>query len=501
MRCWPELGLKNNRERTTVDDKVVDFPLTEEERQDLRKAKQDRARQDVIDKFVDEPNGLFHTPDGHAYADLLIEGSRQTWAVRSKQFRFAYMRYVKQVQQKLDEAPQTALALKGGLSKSAVNAAIDKFEMKAMVSKIERNVHLRVASDSGDLFVDCCDSGWRTIRITGAAWRVIEGQPVRFRRTRGMLKLPFPQRGTPIQELRPFLNVSDSDFVLVVAFILAALRNQGPYPILVLNGEQGTAKSSFARIVRSLIDPSSVPLSSLPPSSRDLFIAANNQHVLSFENLSKLTPTMSDNLCRLATGGGFRVRTLYKDSDETLFDASRPIILNGISNFVTRGDLQDRAIVLPLSPISDRRTEKELFTDFERKRAGIFGALLDLMVRGVRMLPETHLINSPRMADFATWAVACGLEGFEGAYASNRQNAIDVLLEHDLLAKALMTLVLPWKGTAQSLLYTVGPAAKIANPKVLSDELRRLTPMLRTVGIEVSHERTAERRLIRIKRR
>jgi hypothetical protein len=487
-----------------VDDKVVEFPSTEEERRSLRKAKQAKAKQQLINQFVDEPNGLFYTPNQHAYADLFVEGCRQTWAVRSSQFRHAYMRYVnRQIQQMIDADPLMALALRGSLSKSAVNAAIDNFEMKAIVSTIERNVHLRVASDSGDLFVDCCDSGWRVIRITGVGWKVIEASTaVRFRRTRGMVALPVPQRGTRIEELRPFLNVSDGDFVLVVAFMVAALRDRGPYPILVLNGEQGTAKSTFARIVRSLIDPSSVPLSSLPPTSRDLFIAANNQHVLSFENLSKLTPTMSDSLCRLATGGGFRVRTLYKDSDETLFDASRPIILNGINNFVTRGDLQDRAIVLPLSPISDRRTEKSLFADFERKCAGIFGALLDLMVKGVERLPDTHLNNPPRMADFATWAVACGLEGFEAAYAANRQNAINVLLENDLLAKSLMALELPWEGTAHSLLNIVGPATKVVNPKMLSEDLRRLAPMLRTVGIEVIHEqRTAERRLIRIQRR
>jgi hypothetical protein len=341
-----------------MDDKVVEFPSTEQERAALRKAKQDKAKQELINRFVDEPNGLFHTPDRRAYADLFVEGCRQTWAVKSSRFRFEYMRYVdRQLKQMLDAEPEMAVALKGSLSKSAVNAAIDHFEGKAIVSHIERDVHLRVASDSGDLFVDCCDRGWCAIRITGAGWKVIEAPTaVRFRRTNGMLALPVPQRGTSIEELRPFLNVSDGDFVLVAAFILAALRDRGPYPILVLTGEQGSAKSSFARIVRSLIDPSSVPLSSLPPSSRDLFIAANNQHVLSFENLSKLTNNMSDNLCRLATGGGFRIRTVYKDSDETLFDASRPIILNGISNFVTRGDLQDRAIVLPLAPISGRRS-------------------------------------------------------------------------------------------------------------------------------------------------
>jgi hypothetical protein len=316
-----------------------------------------------------------------------------------------------------------------------------------------------------------------------------------------MLPLPFPERGTPISALRPFLNVTDADFTLVVAFILAALRDRGPYPILVLTGEQGTAKSTAARIVRNLIDPSSVPLSTLPPSSRDLFVAASNSRVLSFENISKLSPGLSDNLCRLATGGGYRIRKLYENADETLFDAMRPIILNGIGNFIVRGDLQDRSIVLPLAPISNRITESELYRDFERQRAGIFGALLDLLVRGVRMLPETKLVGAPRMADFAHWAVACGLDGFEAAYAANRQNAIATMLEHDALAQALRATVQDeWVGTASQLLDVLGPATNVANAKVLSEELARIAPMLRTVGIDIAYERTADRRLIRIKR-
>jgi hypothetical protein len=154
--------------------------------------------------------------------------------------------------------------------------------------------------------------------------------------------------------------------------------------------------------------------------------------------------------------------------------------------------------VLPLA-----LTEHQLYAGFERKRSGIFGALLDLLVRGVRMLPETELVNAPPMADFAAWAAACGLDTFQAVYVANRQNAIEVLLEHDLLAKNVMAILQgsDWEGTAAQLLDAVGPSTKIANPKVLSDELRRITPMLRTVGIDVTHERTAGRRVIRIIRR
>jgi hypothetical protein len=113
---------------------------------------------------------------------------------------------------------------------------------------------------------------------------------------------------------------------------------------LALSGEQGSAKSTFSALLRALIDPNTAPLRALSREDRELFIAANNGHVLAFDNVSGLRDWISDTLCRLATGGGFAVRQLYTDQDEVLFDASRPMILNGIEDIVARPDLADRAL-------------------------------------------------------------------------------------------------------------------------------------------------------------
>ena len=210
--------------------------------------------------------------------------------------------------------------------------------------------------------------------------------------------------GGSVETLRSFLNVqSDTDFVLVVAWALAVLRNRGPYPVIVLSGEQGSAKSTFSAILRSLLDPNTAPLRALPREDRDLFIAASNGHVLAFDNVSGLPSWTSDTLCRLATGGGFAVRQLYTDQDEVLFDATRPVILNGIEDIVTRPDLADRAVFLTLEAIPEerRRSEAELWAAFDAERPCILGVLLDAAVQGLKMLPDTTLERLPRMADFA----------------------------------------------------------------------------------------------------
>lgn len=86
-----------------------------------------------------------------------------------------------------------------------------------------------------------------------------------------------------------------------------------------------------------------------------------------------------------------------------LFDAARPVILNGIEDIVTRPDLADRAVFLTLEPIPEdrRRPEAELWAFFDADRGRILGVLLDAVVEGLRRLPDARLPKLPRMADFA----------------------------------------------------------------------------------------------------
>src|SRR5262249_40528550 len=224
---------------------------------------------------------------------------------------------------------------------------------------------------------------------------VVENPPVYFRRSNGMKPLPEPVAGGSLNDdLKPLLNVrADSEFVLNVAWLLAALRPSGPYPLLALTGEQGSAKTMRANLLRASVDPNSVPLRALPRSEHDVFIAARNSHVLAYDNASGLPDWLSDTFCRLATGGGFATRELYTDQDEVLFGSKRPIILNGIDDIATRPDLADRSIVQTLAAISEerRKLETELWADFERRRPRILGALLDAVSHGLKTLPDVVL--------------------------------------------------------------------------------------------------------------
>ena len=450
---------------------------------------------------------LFHTPDGSGYADLDINGHRETWPIRAKGFRrWLARRFFEDTG--------------GAPSSEARQSALNVIEAKAHFDAPERQVHIRVGGLDERLYLDLGDEAWRAIEIDATGWRIVDNPPVRFRRASGMKAIPVPVRGGSIETLRSFLNVqTDADFVLVVAWALACLRNRGPYPVIVLSGEQGSAKSTFSAILRALLDPNTAPLRALPREDRDLFIAASNGHVLAFDNVSGLPAWISDTLCRLATGGGFAVRQLYSDQDEALFDAARPVILNGIEDIVTRPDLADRAVFLTLEPIPEerRRPEQELWAAFEAERPRLLGVLLDAVAKGLAELPRTKLARLPRMADFALWATACETSlwasgTFWSAYCGNRDEAVDGVIDADPIAaavRALMQARTEWTGTASDLLGALAEMAgeRVAksktwpdSPRALAGRLRRAATFLRKVGIDIGFEREgrARTRMIRI---
>ena len=444
---------------------------------------------------------LFHAPDGTGFADLDVNGHRETWPIRGRGFRRWLARC-------FFEATQ------GAPSSEALQSALNVIEAKAHFDAPERVVHVRVGGLDDRLYLDLGDATWRAVEIDATGWRVIDNPPVRFRRAAGMQPLPMPVAGGSIEVLRSFLNVqSDHHFVLVVAWALAVLRNRGPYPVIVLSGEQGSAKSTFSAILRSLLDPNTAPLRALPREDRDLFIAASNGHVLAFDNVSGLPGWISDTLCRLATGGGFAVRQLYTDQDEVLFDAARPVILNGIEEIVTRPDLADRAVFLTLQPIPEehRRPEQELWAAFDAERPHILGVLLDAVVVGLKRLPETRLERLPRMADFALWATACETalwpaDTFWSAYCGNRDEAVEGVIDADPIAtavRAIMATRTVWTGTASDLLGALaeGVGERVAKsktwpdgPRALAGRLRRAATFLRKIGIEIGFGREGRAR-------
>lgn len=449
---------------------------------------------------------FFHTSDGEAYASIKIGGHLETWPLKSRGFRDWLMRRFYEDESK---SPST----------QGFQDALGVLYGRARFDGETREVHTRIAAHEGALYVDLADDAWRIVQITAEGWSIIAsaGAPFRFRRTGGMLPLPDPTGGGALNDLRRFVNVKDdADWTLLLAWLVASLRPSLPMPLLALYGAQGSAKSTTARILASLIDPSKAALRSAPRDERDLMIAARHRWCLTFDNLSHVSNSLSDSLCRLATGGGLSTRELYTDDEEILFEALRPVIINGIEDLATRGDLLSRAIVLYLPSFKSnaRRKEADLWREFERARPSICGALFDSVAVALRRVESVKLDGLPRMADFAAWAVAAepafGVPAgtFIEAYAGNRATANITALDESPLSEAVMKLLEAqpkpfWSGKASELLeelkrhvgeQTLRDKAWPKAANALTNKLRRLEPSLRAVGIDFRESRTGHTR-------
>lgn len=388
-----------------------------------------------------------------------------------------------------------------------------------------RQVGLRVAGDLCRVFIDLADAAWRVIVVLDGVLRVIPAHecPIRFIRRKGMLALPEPKPGVGLAGFRELVNLSDdADWHRLLAWMVTALRPVGPYPILLVDGEAGSAKTTLCRLVRSLIDPHKVLLRRPPKDEQNAMIGASNSWIPAFDNISGLPPALSDALCSLATGGGFGTRQLYTDGEEHLIDVARPIMLNGIDDLVSRGDLLDRSVRIHLQPIpSDRRkTEAEIWDAFESLRAG---ALYELLIGVQTALRDFHSIRpaaSLRMADFGKWATAAeaGLRLPEGsivnACLTDRADADAAAIEASAVGPAVVQFVRDrgsWKGTASDLLAILSSPSNNYSTDVdhrsrdwpksanyLSNALRRLAPHLRRQGIEFTRGRVGHDRVRQI---
>jgi energy-coupling factor transporter ATP-binding protein EcfA2 len=320
-----------------------------------------------------------------------------------------------------------------------------------------------------------------------------------------MTALPVPVQGGQIDRLNQFLNLSPQNFVLLIGFLVMALRGKGPFPILLLTGCQGSGKSTLSKMIRELIDPNEATLRFTPKDARDFAIEAASNYLPIFDNISHIPDWMSDFLCGISTGGAFALRRLYTDRDQEIFQFSNPVVLNSIVEIARRSDLLDRCLLVDLDTISKRRDEEQLWNDFRQAQPEILGALLNAVVTGIENWPSIQLTDPPRMADFARWITAAetGLGWSSGTFMKAYHENIDIgtstALEQSSLTQALreiMTCRKTWKGSATELLNDLRESADWPggrepmdwprSPSALGNKLRRLAPSLELEGIKIS---------------
>ena len=432
---------------------------------------------------------FMHDAQREPYAVFEAAGARQVHGVLSSGFS-DYLSHAHYTQH--DRAP-TETSLKVALATLRGQA---QFEGEAC------EVFTRIAKTEAGYWLDLCNDAWQCVHVTATGWAVVAGAgaPL-FTRSASMRPLPVPERGGTLDALWPLVNVPEADRLMVLAWMLECLRADTPHVVLELVGEQGSAKSSTQRALRRLIDPNQADLRAAPKSVEDVWIAARNSHMVSLENLSHLHPQYQDALCVLATGGGYSARTLYTNAEETIIELRKPIVLNGISVIVTAQDLLDRCLHIDLPTIQSRELAGDMESRFEAAQPTLLGALLDLFVKVLAMLPSVSIApeHRPRMADFATLGEAVfrvhgkPAGAFLARYSDMRKDGVLRTIDASPVGAALVAYLAAvpggFNGTLSELLdrldrYRPHGEAWPRSPKGLGDALRRLAPALRLIGFE-----------------
>jgi hypothetical protein len=440
---------------------------------------------------------LFRTPSGKVFAAFYVEDHREVWPVKSLRFG-SWVRH-------------TYLKRHGGVIDSrTLDDVIALLQAEAFTAPVHP-VYTRVAGFEGKIYVNLANERWEAIEATSDGWEIVADSPVFFRRPDGMLPLPSPHPEGDVGSLRSFLNIeSDKDWLMTATCMAQALTPFGPYPLVLLVGEQGSAKSTTARVMRGLIDPNEAPLRMAPGREKDLMIMANNSWVLVFDNISGVKEWLSNALCCLSTGGSFSSRALYTDDGEAMFTAKRPVILTSIAEVITRSDLLDRTVLinLPAIPDESRRYEDEFWEEFRRISDQLFGGLLNLLCAALRHLPDVELKGRPRMADFARMGVAVeralGMERglFMRTYDESRKHSVIQILESSPVARAIMLMMHKtpeWEGRASQLLKELDTMESASDseeewprsPRALTNRLNELAPNLRRAGYLINRERAS----------
>lgn len=374
---------------------------------------------------------------------------------------------------------------------------------------------LRVGHADGAVVLDLGRDDGMLVHITDEGWQLTSTSPVRFVRSSGMQPLPLPEAGGRIEDLKRHINVSAGDLPLAVGWLLSTFMPPAPYSLLVLNGEQGSAKTTTARLLRSVVDPHDTDLRAPFKSEDQLKAMLSQSMILAFDNLSGITPTQSDILCRLSTGVGISSRKLYTDGDEFTVKALKPVLINGISDLVTRSDLASRSIVLQLPRIPDgqRRTSEEVAKGFAAAHPRILGALLDGVSRALRDRNRLEPMELPRMADFVLWCTAAeaafgwGRGTIRAAFLNNQREAGRDIVDNDPIAPEIIAMVTQegdFLGTSTELHRKLdgrmGPCP--VKMGALGKHLTRITPALRDVGFDVDRGRgSGGSRLVSITKR
>lgn len=366
--------------------------------------------------------------------------------------------------------------------------------------------------------------GKHAISITPERWSV-QDVPIAFLHHQHQKPQCLPERHDDysIEALRPLLSEfkDDREWLVIMAYICSLYVPNIPKPLLNISGDNGSGKTLTARRIIDLVECSSLE-SGLPAirNGQELMRLANKNACLFLDNLSNISTSLSDELCRISTGASLAKRSLFTNDEDWICELCRPVIITGIpSTLIWREDLCDRALPLRVSriPETKRKTQSELDTEFAKLKPYLLGSVYNILSKALKLLPSVKLEKLPRLADWyvLSYALCESMDGHTGqefveAYKSILDRQTEIAIESSLVCQACRLLVSQtgkWSGTASELhmLKLVHEDYEHSNdyedrcqlinnpdwprtPATLGKQLERAKSTLETIGIRVDNK-------------
>lgn len=484
-----------------------DTPTTTQEENRLEFEERKQSHTDLLIELALNQNPvLFYDQYELPYAQINIKNALNIVALRSRKFKIWLASLMWKHMRK---AP----------SDKALKSAINILQAEANENS-RHTLYNRVAPAEDGIWLDMTDDKWRAIKVTAEGWNIVDKPSILFRRYSHQQPMPDPIKGGDHRKFFDFVNIyNDEDpekmeedketELIITTMIIHDLIPEIPHVIPHPYGEQGTTKSFLMKIWRSLIDPSSTGLLSLPRNIIALIQQLSHNWLAFYDNLSYLPDWISDAFCRACTGGGTQKRQLWTDDEDINIFVKNCPGLNGINVSARRGDLLERTVLLGLRPIAkeQRKEEVSFRAEFEKQKPEILGGFLDLLVKTLKAYPTVKPEKLFRMADFTRYgcAVAKALDKpedeFITAYENKNKKQVEESVRSSPVGSVLMDFIdgyskKEWYDSPTQLLMVLTEHAKNTNvstrqklwpkaPAILTDKLQYLISNLKSLNYEV----------------